>query len=277
MSEAVNEEERREITVVGVRFHPGGKIYHFDPSNCDDLVRGDYVVVDTVRGRQIGQVAYLKTVDEEKARDLKPVLRRATGRDLALHQQWEEKAREALAAARQMVREMGLDIKLSTAEYTIDGRQLTLLYVTGTKEELQRLQRRLAKRLRTRVELRQIGPRDHARLTGGYGACGEPRCCSRFLSDFVPISIRMGKTQGISLTPSEITGMCGRLRCCLAYEHEMYLEASKDLPRRKARVRTPYGTGKVVDLLPLKGMVVVQIEDRRIEVPADEVEVIPNP
>jgi len=268
--------DRQKVRVVGVRFHPGGKIYHFDPAGCEDLVRGDYVVVDTVRGRQIGQVAYLGTVDAEEATDLKPILRRATGRDLALYDQWQEKARDALAAARRMVREMGLEIKLSTAEYTIDGRQLTLLYVAGTKEQLQRLQSRLSKTLRTKIELRQIGPRDHARLLGGYGACGEPRCCSRFLSDFVPISIRMGKTQGISLTPSEITGMCGRLRCCLAYEHEMYLEACRDLPKRKARVRTPYGTGKVVDLLPLKEMVVVQIDDRRVEVPADEVEVLPK-
>lgn len=266
----------KEYLIAGVRFHPGGKVYHFDATNCEDLVRGDYVVVDTVRGRQIGQVAYIRTGAEDEVAGLKPILHRATGRDLALHRQWQERAKEALLTARQIARTMGLDVKLSTAEYTIDGRQLTLLYVTGTKEQLQQLQDELARKLRVKVELRQIGPRDHARLVGGYGACGEPRCCARFLSDFVPISIRMGKTQGISLTPSEITGMCGRLRCCLAYEYEMYAEASKDLPKRKARVRTPYGVGKIVDLLPLRNTVVVQIDDTRIEVPADEVEVIPN-
>jgi len=124
------------------------------------------------------------------------------------------------------------------------------------------------------VDLRRIGPRDQAKLMGGYGACGELRCCSRFLSEFSPVSIKMAKTQGMSLNPSDITGMCGRLRCCLVYEHEQYAEACQMMPRRKKRVRTPYGEGKVVDLLPLKRMVVVQVEDRRLEVPVEEVELI---
>jgi cell fate regulator YaaT (PSP1 superfamily) len=124
------------------------------------------------------------------------------------------------------------------------------------------------------VDLRRIGPRDYAKLLGGYGACGEPRCCSRFICEFSPVSIKMAKTQGVSLNPSDITGLCGRLRCCLLYEHEQYAEASKKMPRRKKRVQTPHGEGKVVDLLPLKGMVVVQIEDRRVEVPVDDVELI---
>ncbi len=263
-------------TIIGVRFHPGGKIYHFNPADCNDLVAGDFVVVDTARGHQIGEVVYLKQVGEKKPSDLKPILWRATGRDLALRQQWEAKAQSVLESARRQAAEMDPEIKLVTAEYTLDGRQLTILYVSGTKEDVQALQQRLRRSMRVRVEMRQIGPRDHARLLGGYGACGEPRCCSRFLTDFAPISIRMGKVQGISLTPSEITGMCGRLRCCLSYEHEMYKAASQSLPRRKARVRTPYGTGKVVGLLPLKEAIVVQIEDRRVEVPAEEVEVIPK-
>jgi len=266
-----------EGRIVGVRFHPGGKIYHFDAAGCADLIRGDYVVVDTVRGRQIGQVAYVRPATGEEREGLKPILRRATGQDLALRQHWEDQARKALETAERWALEMGLEVKLATAEYTVDGRQLTILYVTGTKEHLETLRKRLAQRYRVRVEMRQIGPRDHARLMGGYGACGEPRCCSRFLCDFVSISIRMGKTQGISLTPSEITGMCGRLRCCLAFEQEMYEEASKHLPRRKARVRTPYGVGKVVNLFPLRGTVVVETEEGRVEVPADEVEVVPNP
>jgi len=270
------EPERIEQTVVGVRFHPRGKIYHFDPADCDDLRPGDFVVVDTARGRQIGEVVYLKEVEVEQPADLKPVLWRATGQDLALQQHWKARAQKALETGRRLAAEAGLAVKLAAAEYTLDGKRLTVLYVTGTKEEVHTLRQRLARTLKVRVEMRQIGPRDHARLMGGYGACGEPRCCARFLTEFTPISIRMGKAQGVSLTPSEITGMCGRLRCCLAYEHEMYVEASKDLPRRKAQVRTPYGLGKVIDILPLKGAVVVQIEDRRIEVPAEEVEVVPR-
>jgi cell fate regulator YaaT (PSP1 superfamily) len=267
-------EKTKKRTVVGVRFQAGGKIYYFDPNNCDDLVAGDFVVVDTVRGRQIGEVVYLREVEDQNLQDLKPVLWRATGRDLALRQRWEAKAGEVLESARQRAEEMGLELKLVAAEYTLDGRQLTILYTSGKKEDARTLRNDLRRSLRARVRLRQIGPRDHARLLGGYGACGEKRCCSRFMSDFTPISIRMGKAQGVSLTPSEITGMCGRLRCCLSFEYEMYKEASKGMPRRKKYVQTPYGKGKVIDLLPLRGAVVVQIDDRRVEVPVDEVEVI---
>ncbi len=260
--------------IVGVRFHTGGKVYHFDPGGCDDLAAGDFVVVDTARGRQIGQVVYRQPAGKDTPADLKPILWVASGKELALRQRWEARARQALELARQKAREQNLEIKLAAAEYTLDGKQLTLLYVTGTKEEVQTLQRLMGRALHKRVEMRQIGPRDYARMLGGYGACGEPRCCTRFLADFAPISIRMGKEQGISLTPSEITGMCGRLRCCLAHEYEMYVEESKNLPRRKARVRTPHGEGRVVDLLPLKGAVVVEIEERRIEVPVEEVELL---
>jgi cell fate regulator YaaT (PSP1 superfamily) len=206
---------------------------------------------------------------------LKPILRQATGRDLALRQQWHNKERAALTAGREAAAQLGLPIKIAVAEYTFDGKRLTLLYVSDDKKlDLGELTRRLQHTLAVRVDLRRIGPRDHAKLMGGYGACGELRCCSHFISEFSPVSIKMAKTQGVSLNPSDITGMCGRLRCCLVYEHEQYKEASKMMPRRKKRVRTPHGEGKVVDLLPLKGMVVVQIEDRRVEVPVEDVELI---
>lgn len=269
-------EESTSKWIVGIRFHTGGKIYHFDPADCEDLAAGDFVVVDTARGRQIGEVVYLKELEERQGCELKPILWRATGRDLALRQQWAAKANEALKAARGQAQDMGLEINLAAAEYTLDGNQLTFLYVTGSNDAVRKMQRELRRSLRARVELRQIGPRDHARMLGGHGACGEQRCCTRFMTDFTPISIRMGKTQGVSLTPSEITGMCGRLRCCLSFEYEMYKEQSKEMPRRKARVKTPHGTGKVIDLLPLKDAVVVQIEDRRMEVSTKDVEVIPR-
>ncbi|MBN1178886.1 MAG: hypothetical protein JXD18_06725 [Anaerolineae bacterium] len=265
-----------EHIVVGVRFHAGGKVYHFSPGDENDLMIGDFVVVDTARGQQIGEAVYIHQVEAKDMQDVKPILWRASGRDLALRQQWQEKAQEILDTAQQEINKGKLEIKLATAEYTLDGKQLTILYVNGSKENVQRLQKKLRNATRARINLRQIGPRDHARLLGGYGACGEQRCCSSFLSDFLPISIRMGKSQGISLTPSEITGMCGRLRCCLSYEHEMYIEASKDLPRRKALVQTPQGEGRVIDLLPLKGTVVVQIQERRVEVPVEEIEVLPR-
>jgi len=269
--------QNAETLIVGVRFQSGGKVYTFTAGDCGDLTPGDFVIVDTAWGRQIGQVVYLHALSPEEQRpDLKPIISRASGADLALRQQLEEKAKKALEQARELAAKKSIPIKFVTAEYTLDGKRLTILYESEAKKGLQDLQQELGRRLRARVELRQIGPRDRAKLLGGYGACGEPRCCSCFLSEFSPISIRMAKTQGVSLTPSEITGMCGRLRCCLAYEHQMYAEASQSLPKRKANVSTPHGVGRVIDLLPLKGTIIVQIEDRRIEVPADEVKVVPK-
>jgi cell fate regulator YaaT (PSP1 superfamily) len=261
--------------VAGVRFQPTGKAYHFDATDFPDLRAGDFVLVETSRGKQLGEVVGLRPMPREEMRDIKPIKRRATGHDLAVLQHWREKEAETLTAAREIAAKLNLPVKLITAEYTFDGQRLTLLYVSEDKNpNFGKLLQRLRKITRSRVDMRRVGVRDQAKLMGGYGACGEPRCCARFLSDFNPVSIKMAKTQGVSLNPSEITGMCGRLRCCLVYENEQYKKACKLMPRRKKRVRTPQGEGKVIDLLPLKGAVVVQIEDRRIEVPVEEVEKI---
>lgn len=262
--------------IASVRFQPTGKLYHFDASGHQELQAGDFVLVETARGQQLGEVVDVRPLREgENRRGLKPVQRRATSHDLALRQQWKRDEQKALAAAHEAAVQLHLPIKAVTAEYTFDGQRLTLLYASEEKKlDLGELLRQLQHKLAVRVDLRRIGPRDHAKLMGGYGACGELRCCSRFLSEFSPVSIKMAKTQGVSLNPSDITGMCGRLRCCLVYEHEQYAEASKMMPRRKKRVRTPHGEGRVVNLLPLKGMVVVQVEDRRLEVPVEEVELI---
>jgi cell fate regulator YaaT (PSP1 superfamily) len=249
-------------------------LYDFDARACPEVQPGDFVLVETARGQQLGKVIRTRPLDRE-GQKLKPVRRRATGRDLALRQQLREREADALAAAQEAAAQSSLPAKIVVAEYTFDGHRLTLLYVSDEKKiNFDRLVRQLQHTLDVRVDLRRIGPRDYAKLLGGYGACGEPRCCSRFICEFSPVSIKMAKTQGVSLNPSDITGLCGRLRCCLLYEHEQYAEASKKMPRRKKRVQTPHGEGKVVDLLPLKGMVVVQIEDRRVEVPVDDVELI---
>ncbi|MGQ9709059.1 MAG: PSP1 domain-containing protein [Anaerolineae bacterium] len=269
--------DRSEQPIVGVRFQEGGKVYSFLLGSCTDLRPGDFVVVDTAWGRQIGRVTFIRHLPPEKRRDdLKTVLRRATGADLALRQQWAEKAQEVLLRLRSRALQQSLPVKFATAEYTLDGKRLTILYDTEARVDLEAIRQELSTDLQTQVEMRQIGPRDRAKLLGGYGACGEPRCCSRFLPDFSPVSIRMGKAQGISLTPSDITGMCGRLRCCLAYEYETYQEALQGLPKLKSIVRTPRGVGKVVDLAPLKGTVIVQMEDQRVEVPASGIEVLPK-
>jgi len=269
-------EPRPETWVASVRFQPTGKAYYFDASDHRDLRPGDFVLVETARGRQLGEVVGVRPLREgEDRKNLKPVLRQATGRDLALRQQWQRKEAEALVIAREAAAQLGLPIKVVVAEYTFDGQRLTLLYASEEKGlDLNELLQHLQRKVSVRVDLRRIGPRDQAKLMAGYGACGELRCCSRFLSEFSSVSIKMAKTQGVSLNPSDITGMCGRLRCCLVYEQEQYVEACRMMPRRKRRVRTPYGEGKVVDLLPLKGVVVVQVEDRRLKVPVEEIEPI---
>ncbi len=252
--------------IVGIRFHRIGKIYHFDASAFPDLQPGDFVIVETRRGRQLGEVA--QTFDEPPAppRDgvWKPVERRATPRDLVLRQIWQKKELQVTIQCRDKARQMKLrDVKIVASEFSFDGALLTILYSTAAGEKvnlnaLGKIMQRLHPH--SSVEMRQIGPRDVAKILGGMGACGiESRCCSTFLTEFSPISIKMAKAQGISLAPSEITGMCGRLRCCLVYEYEQYAEARKELPKRNKRVVTPLGEGKVVDLYPLKQSVVVRL------------------
>jgi cell fate regulator YaaT (PSP1 superfamily) len=260
--------------IAGVRFQPSGKVYHFDASRISDLRAGDFALVETVRGTQLGKVVNVRPPrDREDLRTLKPIKQRATGRELALRQWWKQREQEALDVAREEAESLNLPIKVVLAEYTLDGKRLTLLYGSEKRQlGLGKLEERLRGRLEARVELLKIGPRDQAKLMGGYGACGGARCCSHFLPEFRSISINMAKKQGVSLHPSAITGMCNRLRCCLHFEYDQYLEALRSLPPRKVRVKTPYGEGRVIDLVPLKQAVVVRIEDRRVELSAEEVE-----
>ncbi len=258
--------------VVAVRFQKLGKLYHFDATNLDDLKVGDYVMVETSRGREIAQiVGFVEDPGEPPEGGWKPVERLASPQELVMWRMWQRRELEAMIECRAKAAELGLrGIKIAKAEYSFDGSRLTLLYTTEDNEkvELKGLRQAMRRHFRgARVDFRHIGPRDVAKIIGGMGACGlEERCCSRFLSEFSPISIRMAKEQGISLNPQEITGMCGRLRCCLIYEYEQYREARKHLPKRKKRVVTPLGEGRVVDVLALKRTVVVQLEDgKRVE------------
>jgi cell fate regulator YaaT (PSP1 superfamily) len=252
-------------TIIGVRFNPTGKIYHFNCSTIPDIHLGEYVIVDTARGKHLGEVAQVFTEPPPPPEGgWKNVERRATPRDLLLRQTWEGRQTEALIACRARAAELGLNnIKVIAAEFNYDGSRLAFLFSAETEDkvELKSLRKDMQKLYaQAQVELRQIGPRDVAKILGGMGACGlESRCCSRFLTDFSPISIKMAKEQGISLTPSEITGMCGRLRCCLVYEFEQYVEARKNLPKRGKVVVTPQGEGKIVDIQPLSGLILVEI------------------
>ncbi|MFZ0534741.1 MAG: regulatory iron-sulfur-containing complex subunit RicT [Anaerolineales bacterium] len=252
--------------IVGLRFQPIGKIYHFDASNFKNVQLGDYVVVETSRGSQLGQIVqFVDNPDRSTTAGLKSIMRIATPQDLLVRQEWEHREIEALVACRAKGSELRLiDVKIVSAEFSLDGSRLLFVYSSeeGEKTDLKSLKRAMQRNYQqSHVEMHLVGPRDVAKALGGMGACGLVcRCCSAFLTEFSPISIKMAKEQGISLTPTEITGMCGRLRCCLVYEYEQYVEARKQLPKRGKLVITPRGNGKVLDVAPLKGTVLVELE-----------------
>ena len=239
-----------------------------------DLEPGQHVVVETVRGRQLGQVIGFVSAEEAGSRNYKRIERLATPRDQLMQQAWQAKELDALITCREKAANIGKfkGVTFIKATYNFDGSNLTFVYTAEEKINSSPLARELRKSFRARIEMRQVGPRDAAKIMGGYGACGQPRCCSTFLTEFSPISIKMAKAQGISLNPSEITGMCGRLRCCLVYEYEQYVEARSKLPKRKKRVGTPHGEGIVLDVRPLKDAVVVRVDDRVHEVSRSEIE-----
>jgi cell fate regulator YaaT (PSP1 superfamily) len=253
--------------IIGIRFGQVGKVYHFDASSYPEIKAGDHVIVETSRGRQLGEVT--QVIPEPPAPPegtWKPIERMATPRDLVLRRMWAQKELEAMISGRERVSQLRLrGVKIVAAEYSFDGSRLTLMFSTETedKADLKSLKHDMQKKYQpSQVDMRQIGPRDVAKLLGGMGACGmETRCCSKFLTEFSPISIKMAKEQGISLTPTEITGMCGRLRCCLVYEYEQYAAARKELPKRNKRVVTPMGEGKVLDVSPLRMTVRVELPD----------------
>jgi len=264
--------------IVGVRFAQIGKIYHFDATSTPEIKAGDRVIVETSRGKQLGEVTQLIKNPVAQAEGWKPIERLATARDLVLRRTWAQKELEAMIACRERATQIKLrGIKILAAEFSFDGTRLTLMFSSENEEkaDLKSLRHDMQKQYQSsQVEMRQIGPRDVAKMLGGMGACGlETRCCSKFLTEFSPISIKMAKEQGISLTPQEITGMCGRLRCCLVYEYEQYAAARKELPKRNKHVVTPLGEGKVIDVSPLLMTVRVEMpEGITREFSRDEIE-----
>lgn len=255
-----------EPHIVGIQFQKIGKLYYFDASDYREVATGDFVLVDTSRGRQIGQV--IKIVNElngSPENSWKPVQRPATAQDMLQRKYWQQKEIEAVVNCRAKAAEQHIsNVKFVAAEFSFDGSRLSFLYSNEAGERMDfRNLRRVMQRIysQSQIEFHLIGPRDIAKILGGMGACGmDNRCCSKFLTEFSPISIKMAKEQGVSLTPSEITGMCGRLRCCLIYEYEQYVEARKQLPKRNKRVGTPEGDGRVVDVLPLLDAVMVDLD-----------------
>jgi cell fate regulator YaaT (PSP1 superfamily) len=266
--------------IVAVRFQKLGKLYHFSCADFPDIQAGDNVIVETARGQQLGQIMGF-VAPEQDLRSYRPVTRAANPRDLLLKQVWDSKTVEAVINCREQASRLGgyERCKFVEAQFSYDGTSLTILFsADGDQDRPTHINtNRLRSALeniypKTLIELRQIGARDAAKSIGGMGACGIPRCCSTFLTEFSPISIKMAKAQGISLDPAEITGMCGRLRCCLIYEYEQYVQARKELPKRNKFVGTPHGPGKVLDVHPLQDAVTVLVGETTHLVVRDQIE-----
>lgn len=248
--------------IIGVRFREAGKIYYFDPTGFKDLEVGDYVVVDTTRGEDIGQViiAPRQVLDGEVVGQLKGIRRRAESWDLLQMQSFREREGQALEKCRQKIAEYGLSMKVIKAEYNFDGSRLVFYFTAESRVDFRKLVRELAKTFKARIELKQVGVRDEAKLVGDLGCCGRPLCCGSFLCEFNPVSIKMAKQQDLPLSPMEISGICGRLLCCLAYENDYYVEVKERLPKVGDIVATPLGPGKVTGINVLKETLTVELD-----------------
>ncbi|MDT8862625.1 stage 0 sporulation family protein [Alkalihalobacillus sp. MEB130] len=259
--------------VVGVRFKKAGKIYYFSPGSFQ-LEKGETVIVETSRGVEFGRVVIgTKTVGEnDVVLPLKQVIRIATEKDKLVVKENTEQAKKAFEVCTEKIIEHKLDMKLVDVEYTFDRNKVLFYFTADGRIDFRELVKDLAAVFRTRIELRQIGVRDEAKMLGGIGPCGRVLCCSSFLGDFEPVSIKMAKDQSLSLNPAKISGLCGRLMCCLKYENDMYESAKKELPDVGKRVKTPEGKGKVIGLNLLERVIQVELVEgeRIVEFTMDE-------
>lgn len=257
-----------EIEVIGVRFKEVGKVYYFDPDG-EKFSIGDKVIVETSRGTECGEVAAdNRFVAEEKVvMPLKKVLRFATPEDLRHVEDNKILEKQAFEKCLVKIAEHELDMKLVDVEYTFDNSKVIFYFTADGRVDFRELVKDLAAVFRTRIELRQIGVRDEAKMMGGLGICGRPFCCSQFLGEFAPVSVKMAKEQGLSLNPTKISGTCGRLMCCLKYEQDGYEDLMKTTPRVGSVVRTPEGNGTVIDVNLMTGMLSIKMDDAPEGVP----------
>lgn len=248
--------------VVGIRFKPVGKIYYFNPEDIK-LNPGDGVIVETTRGVEYGTVVLTdKEIDEQEFNmPIKSIQRKATDADIATAEDNKKRAKEAFDICLEKIAANNLEMNLVDVEYTFDRSKVLFYFTADGRVDFRQLVKDLAAVFRTRIELRQIGVRDEAKLLGGFGICGRPLCCSQFLGDFEPVSIKMAKEQSLSLNPTKISGTCGRLMCCLKYEQDAYEELLKKSPNVGALVDTPVGRGTVIASQLLKGIVSVKIDN----------------
>ncbi len=259
--------------IVGIRFKRAGKVYYFDPADLE-LRLNDYVIVRTTRGTELGQVVIAPTqiVVSELEQPLKPVLRKAEPEDIKQAEEFAEKEEQALIECGKLVAKLNLPMKLLTAEYSLDGNRVTIFFSAEERVDFRELVKELSSVLNVRIELRQVGPRDEAKMIGDIGRCGRQICCATFLNEFEPVSIKMAKEQDLPLNPMKISGACGRLMCCLIYENEQYRALLEKMPRVGQKVSTPTGIGKVAGNNPLKQTVLVELESAAtVEFPLSDI------
>jgi cell fate regulator YaaT (PSP1 superfamily) len=259
--------------IVGIRFKRAGKVYYFDAAGIE-LEVGDYAVVKTSRGMELGHVVIApgQVLDSEVEETLSPVVRKAEPEDIKQSAELDAKAEEALIECGKMIGELELPMKLLSAEYNLDSSRLTFLFSAEERVDFRELVRRLTGKFKVRVELRQVGSRDEAKLLGSFGRCGRPLCCVSFLTEFTPVSIKMAKEQELPLNPMKISGACGRLMCCLAYEGEQYRIMKEKMPKAGQRVSTHMGEATVVGSNPLKETVLVELQsEATVELPLSDV------
>jgi len=247
--------------IIGVRFKNIGKIYYFDP-NGFKVNKGAQVIVETARGTECGEVMMANRIisDEECPQPLKKVLRMATEEDLAQVEKNRVKEAQAMKVCSEKIRKHKLDMKLVDVEYTFDNNKVLFYFTADGRVDFRELVKDLASVLKTRIELRQIGVRDEAKMLGGLGICGRPFCCATFLGEFQPVSIKMAKEQGLSLNPTKISGTCGRLMCCLKYEQPAYEHLLRTTPKQGTYVQTPDGKGTISEVSLLTGMLKVVLD-----------------
>ena len=259
--------------ITGIRFKRAGKIYYFDAGDVE-LEDGDYAVVKTSRGIELGNVVVApgQVIASEFEEPLSPVLRKAEPEDIEQAATLQAKAEEALVECGEMIAELNLPMKLLSAEYNLDSSRLTFLFSAEERVDFRDLVRKLTGKFKVRVELRQVGTRDEAKLIGSFGRCGRPLCCTSFLTEFTPVSIKMAKEQELPLNPMKISGACGRLMCCLAYEGEQYRMMKEKMPKSGQRVSTHMGEATVVGSNALKETVMVELDsEATVELPLSEV------
>jgi len=249
------------VTVVGVRFKKAGKIYYFDPGELD-VKKDDYVIVETIRGIEFGHVIVgpKQVTEDEIVSPLKKVIRVATEEDKEIHRINKEKGEKAFYICEEKITEHGLPMKLIDVEYTFDNNKVIFYFTAEGRVDFRELVKDLAAIFKTRIELRQIGVRDEAKMIGGLGPCGQVACCHKFLGEFEPVSIKMAKDQSLSLNPTKISGLCGRLMCCLKFEYKTYEELIANMPSVGTIVLTPIGQGTVEETFTLAQMVKVRVK-----------------